>query len=153
MAVKKNTSSKSGDSAPKAAKEAVAKKVATSPTAVESRPTATAKAPAKAKAPVAAATSTKVDTPKAGPARPATLAVKKTAPRVVAPIKLTDRQKDFLKTISAAKEQGYTTARKAEQKTIDALLDRKLIKRGAKDKQGGGYCYLVSKAGEKHLST
>ena len=73
------------------------------------------------------------------------------ASKGAAPIKLTDRQRDFLKTISAMKE-GYTTAKKAEQKTIETLLDRKLIKRGAKDKQSGNYCYLVSKAGEKHLS-
>jgi len=148
MAVKKNATSKTGGAAkaPKAAKKGVAKKVAA--------PKQTA---VKAKPPVASGTSTKVGTPRpgtrSGTAKASSPAAKKVAPKAAAVVKLTDRQKDFLKTISAAKEQGYTTARKAEQKTIDVLLDRKLIKRGAKDKQGGGYCYLVSKAGEKHLTT
>ena len=42
--------------------------------------------------------------------------------------------------------------KKAEQKTIDALINRKLIKKGAKDKASGHFRYTVSKAGEKHLS-
>src|SRR6185312_7644363 len=88
--------------------------------------------------------STATSTAKTASARPS-------ASKGAAPIKLTERQRDFLKTISSMKE-GYTAAKKAEQKTIDTLLDRKLIKRGAKDKQSGNYCYLVSKAGEKHLS-
>ena len=140
MAVKKNSTSKGAGAAkaPAVAKKAVAKKAAAPRSA------------AKAKPPVTAETSAKVDTPRS--AKPAT-AAKKAAPKAAAPIKLTERQKDFLKTIWEAKEQGFATAKKAELKTIDALLDRKLIKRGAKDKQSGGYRYQVSKAGEKHLST
>lgn len=45
------------------------------------------------------------------------------------------------------------TAKKAEQKTIETLLDKKLIKKGAKDKTSGNFRYTVSKAGEKHLSS
>jgi hypothetical protein len=141
MAVKKKETSKTSaaSAAPKAAKKAVTEKAASS-----------AKS-ATGKLPVASGTSTKVGTPKA--AMPAKAAARKSASKEkeAAPIRLTDRQRDFLKTISATKE-GYTTAKKAEQKTIEALLDRKLIKRGAKDKQSGNYCYLVSKAGEKHLT-
>jgi hypothetical protein len=137
MAVKKAATSKSAS--PKAAKKVVAKKAATP------------KTKATAKPPVATVTSTKVGTPKA--AMPASPGVKKAASKEAAPIKLTDRQRDFLKTISERKEQGYTALKKAEQKTIEALLDRKLIKRGSKDKKSGSYCYLVSKAGEKHLAS
>jgi hypothetical protein len=139
MAVKTKESSKNSaaSAAPKAARKAVMEKAAS------------AKRTATRKLPVASGTSTKVGTPKV--AIPAKVVAKKPASKEAAPIKLTDRQRDFLKTISATKE-GYTTAKKAEQKTIEALLDRKLIKRGAKDKQSGNYCYLVSKAGEKHLA-
>jgi hypothetical protein len=143
MAVKKAVTSKSSKTStaaasPKAAKTVVAKK------AVAPKKTATAKPP------VATVTSPKIDTPKAAAV---TSGVKKAASKEAAPIKLTDRQADFLKAISAKKEEGYTALKKAEQKTLDALLDRKLIKRGAKDKTSGSYCYLVSKAGEKHLAT
>jgi hypothetical protein len=139
MAVKKKETSKTSaaSAAPKAAKKAVTEKAASSGKS------------ATGKLPVASGTSTKVGTPKV--AMPAKAAARKSASKEAAPIRLTDRQRDFLKTISATKE-GYTTAKKAEQKTIEALLDRKLIKRGAKDKQSGNYCYLVSKAGEKHLT-
>jgi hypothetical protein len=149
MAVtKKATSKADGASASsKAAKGVVARKAA-SPKTASGAETSGAKT-AGPKPPVASATGTKVGTPKA--AMPAGTAAKKGTAKEAAPIKLTERQKDFLKTISAAKEQGYITAKKGEQKTIDALLDRKLIKRGAKDKASGSYCYLVSKAGEKHL--
>jgi hypothetical protein len=147
MALKTNETSKTGGAA---ASSKAAKKVVTKKTASPKK--ATVAKTAGAKAPVAAATSPKVGTPKAAMPAPAATAAKKGASKGAAPIKLTDRQKDFLKTISATKEQGYTTTKKAEQKTIDALLDRKLIKRGAKDKTSGHYCYLVSKAGEKHLA-
>jgi hypothetical protein len=110
-------------------------------------------APKKAKAApvVATDTASKAETPKpaVAPKAPATTAPKKAA----APIKLTDRQLDFLKQIQGAKEAGYLGEKKAEQKTLEALLNRKLIKKGAKDKASGHFRYIVSKAGEKHLST
>ena len=40
-----------------------------------------------------------------------------------------------------------------ESKGLESLQTKKLIKRGAKDKESGNYRYSVSKAGEKHLST
>lgn len=99
---------------------------------------------------VASATASKAETPKpsAAPRAPAA-APKKSA----APVKLTDRQLDFLKQIQGSQGPGYLLQKKVEQKTIEALLDRKLIKRGAKDKASGHFRYMVSRAGEKHLST
>ena len=50
-------------------------------------------------------------------------------------------------------EFSYPTAKKAELKTLEILLDKKLIKKGAKDKASGNFRYTVSKAGEKHISS
>ena len=111
---------------------------------------------AKDVAPVVASdTASKAKTPKPVAAAKAPAAAKKaSAPKkAVAPVKLNPRQLDFLKQIHGAKEDGYVLAKKAEQRTIEALLDRKLIKKGAKDKTSGHFRYLVSKAGEKHLSS
>jgi hypothetical protein len=102
-------------------------------------------APKKAKsAPVVATdTAAKAETPKPKVAPKATAAA---APKkAAAPVKLTERQLDFLKQIHGAKEAGYLGEKTAEQ--------RKLIKKGAKDKTSGAFRYVVSKAGEKHLST
>ena len=117
-------------------------------------PTAPKKASAakpKAAAPVVASdTASKAQTPKPAAApKKAAAAPKKAA----APVKLTDRQLEFLKNIKGAAEPGFMTAKKAEQKTLETLLDKKLIKKGAKDKASGHFRYTVSKAGEKHLST
>jgi hypothetical protein len=98
---------------------------------------------------VAIDTASKAETPKAVAApKKAAAAPKKAA----APVKLTENQLKFLKQIQETKE-GYLTAKKAEQKTLETLLDKKLIKKGAKDKASGNFRYTVSKAGEKHLST
>jgi hypothetical protein len=76
----------------------------------------------------------------------------KTKAKKAAPVKLTDKQTEFLKQIHAAGEGGYKGDKKAEAKSLEALLGKKLIKRGAKDKASGHYSYSVSKAGHKHLS-
>ncbi len=129
-----------------AAKKSPAKKTEDKPKK-EAAPKAKAAKPAAA---AAADTATKAETPKAAAApKKAAAAPKKAA----APIKLTERQLEFLKQIHGAKEAGYMTAKKAEQKTLDTLLDKKLIKKGAKDKASGNFRYTVSKAGEKHLSS
>jgi hypothetical protein len=67
------------------------------------------------------------------------------------PVKLTASQSDLLQKIGSSGETGYRSAKKAEQRTIDALQERKLIKRGAKDKASGSYSYLISNTGKKHL--
>jgi hypothetical protein len=74
-----------------------------------------------------------------------------TAARKPAPVRLTDRQTEFLKKIHEAGESGYTLVLKAERRTIEALLERKLLKRGAKNKETGQPRFLLTKAGAKHL--
>jgi transcription initiation factor IIF auxiliary subunit len=137
MAVKKSKPATAATKAP-------AKKSATKP-----KKASATKAKAKAPA-VASDTASKAETPKAtaAPKKAAKAAPKKAA----APVKLTENQLKFLKQIQEAKE-GYLTAKKAEHKTLETLLDKKLIKKGAKDKASGNFRYTVSKAGEKHLST
>jgi len=152
MEVRKAMAVKKSKPAEAAAPKAPARNVAASPKA-EAAPKMAEPAPKKSKPTpvVASVTASKAETPKptAVPKAPAVAAPKKTA----APVKLTDRQLDFLKQIQGAKEAGYVLEKKAEQRTIEALLDRKLIKKGAKDKTSGHFRYKVSKAGEKHLST
>ena len=101
---------------------------------------------------VASGTAPKAGTPKpsatqATPPKPAT------AKAAAVPVKLTERQLEFLKMIHGAREPGFLVARKADQRTINALMDRKLIKKGAKDRESGNFRYSVSKAGEKHLTS
>lgn len=122
-------------------------KKAAAPKAKKAAPAAKAKA-AKAAAPKASADgAAKVSKPKT--------AVKKTVAKAVvkkvAPVKLTDKQTEFLKSISSAGADGYMGDKKAEAKSLESLLGKKLIKKGAKDKATGAYRYTVSKAGEKHL--
>jgi hypothetical protein len=69
----------------------------------------------------------------------------------VAPLKLRAPQSEMLKKINEAPEPGYRSAKKAEQRTIEALRERKLIKRGSKHKESGSYHYLLSSAGKRHL--
>jgi hypothetical protein len=132
MAVKK--SSKPGTTATKKGPTKAAP-------ATKSAPKATPKA--------AADTATKTATPKATTKKPAVKVKVKKAPA----IKLTDKQTEFLKSIKSAGEGGYKGDKKAEAKALEALLGKKLIKKGAKDKASGAYSYTISKAGEKHLST
>ncbi len=127
MAVKK----KSGGSTKSAPKKSAAKK-------------STGKA--------SAGTGTKTGTPKKkAPTKGG--ATKKVKAKKAAPVKLTDKQHEFLKTIHTAGEAGYKGDKKGESKSLEALLGKKLIKRGAKDKASGHYSYSVSKAGQKHIAS
>ncbi len=105
--------------------------------------------PGVAKGSVKAETGAKANTPKAASAT-------KSAPpkgaKKAAPIKLNDRQAEFLKRVQGSGETGYRVG-KGEQRTIDALVERKLLKRGPKDKESGTYQYMISKTGEKHLGS
>jgi hypothetical protein len=96
-------------------------------------------------------TAPKKSTPSAAKAA----APKKAAPKkaAAAPIKLSATQTDLLKKIGGSGDPGYRSDKKAELRTIEALQERKLIKRGAKDKASGSYHYLLSSAGKKHLDT
>ena len=78
-------------------------------------------------------------------------AKKTTAPKKAVPVKLNDRQREFLKKIKDAGEHGYEVAQKVEQRTINALMDRKLLKRGSKNKETGHPRYLLTKAAAQHL--
>ena len=129
------------------AKSAPVKKAA--PKAAEASSAAPKSKPAES---VASDTASKAHTPKpsAAPKAPAAATAPKKA---AASIKLTDNQISFLKQIHGAAESGYLSAKKAEGKTIEKLETHKLIKKGSKDKVSGNYRYMVSKAGEKYLST
>lgn len=114
-------------------------------------------APKKA-APKQAAAAPKAAAPKKAAAAPAAPAAKAAAPKSAAPkkkaapVKLTDKQADLLKKVHGAGESGYP-ASKAEGKGLESLQTKKLVKRGAKNKESGNYHYSVSKAGAKHLDT
>ena len=125
MAVKKSTSSKSST------------KTATKAKAAPKKAAPKAKADQKAKAPKAGGTK------KAGGAKKA--AVKK-APAV----KLTDPQKKLLCEVAATKEAGIMGT-KGNVKMLGALLEKKLVKKGKKDKDY--FRYHITKAGEKHASS
>jgi hypothetical protein len=107
--------------------------------------TGTTKAAPKKAAPKKAA-------PKAAAKTTAKAAPKKKAPAKKAAVKLTDKQTDLLKKVADAKDSGYLGS-KAEGKALESLQTKKLVKRGVKDKTSGSYRYVVSKAGEKHIST
>jgi hypothetical protein len=119
--------------------------------AVKKSKPATATKPKKAATKTApkADTAVKAGTPKAAPKAKAAVKVKVKKP---APVKLTDKQLAFLKTVDAAGETGFKEDKKSAT-GLAALLGKKLIKKGAKDKATGFYCYTVSSAGKKHLST
>lgn len=136
MAVKKAT----GGAKKVAVKKAAAKKVA----AKKEAPAAKKSAP-KAKATVTAA-------PSPAPATATAPKKKGAAKKASAALtKLSTSQSELLKKIGAVPEPGYKSERKAELRTIEALQERKLIKRGSKDKATGAYHYLISNAGKKHL--
>ena len=128
MAVKKTTKS--------SAKKAAPKKAAPKKAATKAAPAAAKSAPKKAAAPKL---KSKAKAKAAAPKKKA------------APVKLTDKQADLLKKISAAPATGYVGP-KGESKALESLQTKKLIKRGKKDKTSGSYSYTVSKSGAKHLS-
>jgi len=130
-------------------------------------PTAAAKAPAKKAAPkkkAAAQTAAKTATPKkaaapkgaapkkAAATATATPAAKKAPVKKPAPLKLTDKQTEILKRIKDSGETGYTSKEKIEDRTLEALKEKKLLKRGAKNKETGKHLYTLTKTGEKHLA-
>ena len=125
---KTKTTTKS--SSPKAAAKTAVKKAAP-------KKAAAPKSDAKAAAPKKAA-------PKK--AAPKAAGVKKAAPKKAA-VKLTDAQANLLKDVIGTKEDGLVATKK-NQKQLDSLQAKKLIKRGKKD--GAFYKYHGTKLGEKH---
>lgn len=78
---------------------------------------------------------------------------KKAPAKKAAPVKLTDRQQELLRNIHAKKEEGYPADSKSAAKSLEQLKDKKLVKKGAKNKTTGHVHYHISKAGEKHVGT
>lgn len=138
MAVKKTTKKKEESAKPAKAKDTATKK-----------PTKKAAAP---KAEPVAASTTPTPAAESAPA-PKKAAAKKAAAKKAAPaIKLSASQGDLLKKIGGTAEAGYLMEKKAELRSIESLLDKKLIKKGAKDKASGKIRYHISSAGKKHSS-
>jgi hypothetical protein len=133
MAVKKTTKKKEESATPAKAE------------AKETAPKKTMKA--KATAPKAAAPEASATKPKAAAPKKAS-----TPKKAAAPVKLSASQVELLKKIGGVTEAGYTLAKKAEQRSIDSLLEKKLIKKGAKDKTSGALRYHISSSGKKHIS-
>ena len=124
--------------------------MATSKSAGASKPKAGAAA--KKKAAPKATTAKKAAPKKSKPATKAApkAAVKKAAPKKVAAPKLSPTQQGLLETIS--KVQPYLAEKKPDQKVVEALLKRKLVKKtGKKDEKTKSFHVALSQAGEKFL--
>ena len=107
-------------------------------------------APKKKVAPKAAAA--KQAAPKSKPAAKTT--VKKAPSKTAAGPKLTPPQITMLEAIAkVAEPQGFVAAKKPDQKTVDALLKHKLVKKGKKDDKTKNFFVLISLAGKKFLGT
>lgn len=109
-------------------------------------PATTTEAPAKATKATARKTVTK-NTAAAKPESVAKTSPAKPAAAKSAPVKLTENQAKFLGTIHAAGASGYEPKNKNEQRSIDALVSRKLVKRGTKNKETGNFRFVLTKAG------
>lgn len=106
-----------------------------------------------------AATAASPSTASAGKTTPAAKVESKTKPttngkaatKTPAALKLTDSQKTLLAKVHGAGESGYEPTPR-EQRSIDSLADKKLLKKTAKDKATGKVRYLLTKTGQKHAS-
>jgi hypothetical protein len=112
-------------------------------------------APKKKVAPTAAAAKTaalKKSQPAAKTTAKAT--VKKAPPKKAAGPKLTPPQMIMLEAIAkVAEPKGFVAAKKPDQKTVDALLKHKLVKKGKKDDKTKNFFVMISLAGKKFLGT
>ena len=122
------------------------KKTETKKTSSTSQPAASPKAAPKKTAPKKAAPK-KSTKPADAASKPAVApkAVAKKAPAV----KLSDPQIRVLSAVSQTKEAGYVGT-KAEGRILEAMLQKKMIKKGKKT-ASGAYQFLATKAGEKHV--
>lgn len=117
---------------------------------VKAKATVKKAAPKKAKAQAAPVTP---PTPEAKAvvkkAAPKKAAVKKAAPKKATLLRLSDKQKDFLRKVLESGDSGYE-AIKAELRSIEALIERKLVKKGPRVKGATSTRYLLTRAGQKH---
>lgn len=132
------------------AKKAEPKKAAVTKTEVK-KPVGKAKAETAAKSGTPKAAPKKAEAPKPAAADAKTKAAGATPKK--ASIKLNPKQTEILKKIHEAGETGYAVGQKVEERTIEVLKNHKLLKKGAKNKETGKQHYMLTKAGEKHLST
>ena len=80
-------------------------------------------------------------------------AVKKAAPKKAAAPKLSPTQHGLLEMISKS-AQPYLAEKKPDQKVVEALLKRKLVKKtGKKDEKTKSFHVALSQAGEKFLKS
>ncbi len=139
MAKKSSGAAKGATSSPKAGNKAAVKKTAvtkaSTPKAETASKSGTPKAAAKGSAPKAAAQTTK-----------------KAAPKKAAGLKLSELHTSFLGKIHGAGESGYA-AGKGEDRTIEALGTRKLVKKGKKNPATGKHHHHLTKLGEKHMGS
>jgi hypothetical protein len=126
---------------------AVTKKAKTAKKTATKTPARGAKVSTSSKRAAGRATAKKTTTGKK------TSASRTAAPKKATTVKLNDRQRDCLKRISDAGTTGYEAGPSYDQRTIDALVERKLVKRGAKDKQSGKHRFMLTKSGEKQLTS
>ncbi len=119
------------------------------------------KAAPKTKVAPEATTAKKAVPKKSEPAAKATVkkvapkaTVKKAPPKKAAGPKLTPPQINMLEAIAkVAEPQGFVAAKKPDQKTVDALLKHKLVKKGKKDDKTKNFFVMISLAGKKFLGT
>ena len=98
----------------------------------------------------AAKTAAPAESTKSAGARARPTPIPKGAANKAPAVKLSDAQGRVLSAVHQAMEAGYL-GNKPQAKTLDVLLQKKLIKRGKKE--GGFFRYMVTKAGAKHLAT
>jgi hypothetical protein len=139
------------------AKKTAKKEESATPTKASAKDSAktSKKAPAAVKAAAPKAGAVKTSVPKAAAPKAAAAAAKapKAAKPKAAPIKLTDSQTEILKKVHGSGEAGYAAEKKIEERSLTALLERKLIKKGAKNKETGKVPHTVSAAGKKHIDS
>jgi len=94
---------------------------------------------------------------KAAPKKSKTAAkatVEKAPSKKAAGPKLTPPQIAMLEAIAkVAEPHGFIAAKNPDQKTVDALLKHKLVKKGKKDDKTKNFFILISLAGKKFLGT
>jgi hypothetical protein len=131
-----------------AVKKTAKKEASATPTKASAKDTA--KTPKKKAAPKKAAA-----TPKAAKTKAAkTKAAKpKAAKPKAAPVKLSSSQTDLLKKVHGAGEAGYHPEKKVEERSLSSLIEKKLIKKGAKDKATGKVPHHVTASGKKHVGS
>lgn len=101
----------------------------------------------KASKPATAAATKPKAAKSAAPKKAAAAGAKKAA------VKLTDKQKELLAKVKEKGEAGYAGTGAAENRALEALKEKKVVKKLAKDKATGQVPYAITKAGEKHLET